>query len=126
MAKKEIKKYAKPFGKKEKVLNYESKTPRKNVTIITPEVAFNEGKAQFELFAPSSTITKTGEGDAVAIDKIQLKFALLNEENFDVIELFEVWNVKNNSKFLVQYSEVINTQVKVKFTKNFSLIILFK
>ena len=71
--------------------------PIKDVTIIEPVKTFNDGKARFKLSAPPSTVPKTGEGDTVGIDEIQLKFTLIDEENVEVIELFEVWNVKNNS-----------------------------
>jgi len=70
--------------------------PIEGVTIITPEKAFENGKAQFQLSAPSSTAPKTGEGDTVGIDKIQLKFTLLDVD-VRILELVETWNVKNNS-----------------------------
>ena len=63
--------------------------PIEDVKIKEPVVVtFNNGKAQFQLSAPCSTVPKTGEGDAVGIDEIQLKFTLLDEANVEVIELF--------------------------------------
>ena len=70
--------------------------PIKDVTIIEPVKTFNDGKVRFKLSAPLATVPKTGEGDAVGIDKIQLKFTLLDVD-VGILELVETWNVKNNS-----------------------------